>query len=172
MTRDKLKQLLPSKERLKSNVFLRLTFGSRLFDPYLWYLNKNTVSVGIACGFVVGYLPIPMQMLLVTLLALLFRFNLPASLGMVWISNPLTWVALYYPGYRLGAFLLNEQTPPPDALSVEWLMSQYPPLFLGCAIIGLTGGVLCLIITRLLWRLHIVRRWQARRLRMKIGNRR
>lgn len=162
MTKEKLKQLLPSQKRLNESALLRIAFGSRLFDPHLWYLNKNTIALGLGCGFFVGYIPIPMQMVLVTLMALLFRFNLPASLAMVWISNPFTWVALYYPGYRLGAVLMSYEETIPEKLSVEWLMSHYPPLFLGCFIIGVCGGVLCFLSTRLLWRLHIVRQWEER----------
>lgn len=163
MTKEKFKQLLPSQRDLHKKPVLRFVFGTRLFDPQLWYLNKNSIALALGCGFFIGYLPIPMQMLIVALLALLFRFNLPAGIAMVWISNPLTWVALYYPGYRLGAHLINYQEPLPGSLNAEWFLSHYPPLFIGCAIIGICGGVLCFLLTRLVWRLHIIRRWQARR---------
>ncbi len=166
MTKDKLKQFLPSQKRLNESPLLRTVFGSRLFDPHLWYLNKNTIAMGIGYGFFIGYIPVPMQMILITILALLLRFNLPASLATVWISNPVTWVALYYPGYRLGAIIMNYQEPDPSTIDMTWLLSHYPPLFLGCIIIGICGGILCFIGTRLLWRLHIVRRWQARSLRI------
>jgi uncharacterized protein (DUF2062 family) len=165
MPRKKLATYLPSKDKLKKITLLRLLFGNRLFDPKLWYLNKNSISIGLGCGFFIGYLPIPMQMAVVTLLALFFRFNLPASLALVWISNPLTWVALYYPAYKVGAQLLGDQATPPVNLSVEWFMNHYPPLFLGCFIFGICGGVLCFITTQLVWRLHIIKRWQSRKSR-------
>ena len=164
--KEKLHNLMPSQETLKNNSFLRFIFGSLLFDPRLWYLNKNTISIGVGMGFFVGYLPIPMQMALTVLLALLFRFNLPASLAVVWMSNPFTWLGLYYPAFILGATILGHEASPPSNLSIEWLMSHYPPLFLGCTILGICGGLLAMLITRLLWRLHIINRWQERKTRL------
>ncbi len=119
--------------------------------------------MGFGCGFFIGYLPIPMQMAVAAVLAISFRFNLPAALILVWVSNPLTWVPLYYPAYKLGAFLLGQHDIPPAKLNVEWFLNHYPPLFLGCVIIGLCGGACCMMATRLLWRLHILRRWQERK---------
>ncbi|MDA3971785.1 MAG: DUF2062 domain-containing protein [Desulfobulbaceae bacterium] len=166
MPKKRLKKLLPQRTVLRENLFLRKLFGSRLFDPHIWYLNKNTISIGLGCGFFIGYLPIPMQMAVAAILAICFRFNLPAAIMIVWISNPLTWVALYYPAYKLGAFILGQQNIPPARLNVEWFMNHYPALFLGCFIIGLCGGIGCIIATRILWRLHIIRRWLERKRRV------
>ncbi len=162
----KLKQILPDKEKLRKNKLLHNVFGSRLFDPQLWYFNRNNISMGLGCGFFIGYLPIPMQMAVVAVLGLLFRFNLPAALAVGWISKPLTWVALYFPAYKLGSGILGQQDIPPAKVGVKWFMAHYPSLLLGCFIIGLIGGILCIICTRLLWRLHIIRRMREKKNRI------
>ncbi|MHC5160370.1 MAG: DUF2062 domain-containing protein, partial [Planctomycetota bacterium] len=69
--------------------------------------SPQRMARGIAAGFFVAYIPIlGLHMLLALLLAQLLRANKALALIAVWICNPLTFVLIYYPCYRLGNFLL------------------------------------------------------------------
>ena len=63
----------------------------------------SEVSLGVAVGVFLGLTPtVGVQMYLVALVWSIYRyifnrhFNLPVGVAMVWISNPLTMVPLYY----------------------------------------------------------------------------
>ncbi|NIQ12825.1 MAG: DUF2062 domain-containing protein, partial [Gammaproteobacteria bacterium] len=77
-------------------------------------------------GLFVAFLPIPFQMLVAAVLAILFRVNLPISVALVWISNPLTMAPMFYFCYWLGSKLLS--LPPQDItfeLSIEWMQTTF-----------------------------------------------
>lgn len=74
--------------------------------------SPNELAFGMALGILVGMMPImPFQIALAVGLALLCRASkITAAIG-TWISNPVTWYAVYYYDYKLGSFLLGI---PPD----------------------------------------------------------
>ena len=85
----------------------------KLINPVL-HSNApvSEVSLGVAFGVFLGLTPtVGVQMYLVALVWSIYRyifgrhFSLPVGVAMVWISNPLTMVPLYYlflvTGYRL-----------------------------------------------------------------------
>ena len=91
-----------------------MKLGALLRERLITPLRKaqgSPVSIarGGALGIWVGLTPtVGAQMLIVTALAVPMRANLPVSLAMVWISNPLTVVPLYFAFYLLGALLLGQ----------------------------------------------------------------
>lgn len=63
----------------------------------------SRIGRGLALGVVVGLLPIMgIQMLVAALLAVPCRANAKAAVTAVWITNPLTFVFVYYGCYRVG----------------------------------------------------------------------
>lgn len=63
----------------------------------------HKIALGLALGIFVGFLPIMgIQMATVTLIALPLRGNLKAANAGVWLSNPITFIPLYYVNYLLG----------------------------------------------------------------------
>ncbi|MEA3292554.1 MAG: DUF2062 domain-containing protein [Pseudomonadota bacterium] len=135
MPRRFLQRHLPPMHQVKSHRHLGF-LGERLQEPYLWHLNRHSVARAVAIGLFCAYLPIPFEMVPAALLAILFRANLPISVLLVWISNPLTWIILYSPPYLLGAQLLGEPQVPLDHLTVGWLKQNMAALWLGCLIFG------------------------------------
>lgn len=97
------------------------------------------------------------------MMAILFRVNLPLSVVVVWVSNPLTWLPLYGAGYLLGAKILGREIVSFNEMTMSWLMSQVIPLWLGSLILGSLLSLTGYLATRALWRLHIVRSWEKRR---------
>ncbi len=57
----------------------------------------------MAFGIFIGLLPIMgVQMAVVAIFALPFRANLKAAVAGVWISNPITFIPMYWGYYRFG----------------------------------------------------------------------
>ena len=70
--------------------------------------TPHRLALGIALGVFVAWTPtVGLQMVLVLLLATIFRANRPVGIPVVWISNPITAAPLYYVNYRLGQYLLG-----------------------------------------------------------------
>ncbi|MBN1765264.1 MAG: DUF2062 domain-containing protein [Sedimentisphaerales bacterium] len=70
--------------------------------------TPHKLALGLALGVFIGWTPtIGLQMLLVVLLAALLRANTRVGVPIVWISNPLTIVPIYWLNYQVGAKLLG-----------------------------------------------------------------
>ncbi len=70
--------------------------------------SPHRIALGFALGILVAYMPpFGFHIILVALLALVFRANKFVALTSVWISNPFTYVLLYYPNYLLGRAVLG-----------------------------------------------------------------
>ena len=144
-------------------------FGSLLNDPNLWHLNRRSAAGAFAVGLFSAFVPIPLQMILAAALAVLFRVNLPISVALVWITNPLTVAPVFYFAYRMGAWLLGHPVQAELATpSVEqlWngLNSIWASLLLGSFILSSVSAICGYLLIRGLWRLNIVRRWKNKRL--------
>lgn len=65
--------------------------------------TPHNIGLGMALGVFIGILPIMgIQMTVVALIALPLRANLKAALAAVWISNPITFIPMYWGYYRFG----------------------------------------------------------------------
>ena len=120
--------------------------------------------MGLFCAF----LPIPLQTVVAAIFALASRVNLPVSVGLVFITNPLTMGPMFFFAYQLGAWLLNAQESVDHVeLSWAWLSAQFSsiwwPLLLGSIICGWVSGVSGFVAARIVWRMRVVRRWRERR---------
>lgn len=168
MPKDLLRRHLPNADEIRANPALR-PLGLLLHRPEIWHLNRRTLSGAAFIGLFCAFLPIPAQMLPAAVLVVLFRCNLPVAVVLVWISNPLTIAPIFYFTYRLGAWLLDMRVEAASIdLSLSWLWANlarigYPLLF-GSLVCGWVAGVSGFVIARLLWRLHSIRRWRARRI--------
>jgi uncharacterized protein (DUF2062 family) len=99
--------------------------------------------------------------------AIWWRANLPISLAVTWLSNPITMPAQFFMAYKVGAFLLEE--PPLNLqfeLSWQWLNNEFlhiwQPLVLGCLVCGLIAAFLGAGLVRIAWRMQVIARWRAR----------
>ena len=162
MPRRFIKRFLPPANEVKEHPHLKI-FGDRLREPNLWHLNRYSVAGAASWGFFVAFLPVPFQMVIAALGALLFKINLPLSVAMVWISNPVTWVPLYFPAYKLGSKILGNAPSPPGHINLEWLLDHFGPLLLGCVIVGLLGAALLWLFVMGFWRRHVKKKWAERR---------
>lgn len=169
MPKKLIKRFMPNRELIKKQKALRI-FGNVLYNPNLWCLNRRSAAGAFAIGLFVAFIPLPSQMLISAALAVFFGVNLPLSIALVWISNPITMPVLFYFAYKLGAVVLQE--PPTHfhfELSWQFLSEQMstiaPPLFVGCMICGVIFAIIGYFGIHGLWRYSVVRSWQKRQLR-------
>ncbi len=179
MPRRWLQQKLPTHKQLHEH--LGVTDGrpnsramrwvrAKIADPMFWHLNRRSVAGAVAVGLFVGWLPIPMQMLVAALLAALLRVHVPVSVVLVWFSNPITFPPLLYAAWFVGSTILG--TPmieSPLTMNVSVLLKAtadaWPVILFGSLFCASVSAVLGFITTTLLWRLIAVKRWRAREAR-------
>ncbi|BBC42366.1 hypothetical protein PDPE_1-03207 [Photobacterium damselae subsp. piscicida] len=106
MPRQIIKRYLPNHETIKRQKALRI-FGNVLYNPNLWCLNRRSASGAFAVGLFMAFVPLPSQMIMAAGLAILFGVNLPLSVALVWVSNPITMPVLFYGAYKIGAWVMN-----------------------------------------------------------------
>lgn len=180
MPKHLIRRYLPSPESIAALPMLG-RFAPHLADPRLWHLNRHTVAGAVYWGLFCSFLPMPMQFLPAALGAIFFRVNLPVSVALVWLSNPLTMIPLLYVAYAIGAAVLGEpmihisQITQLFTQCINWILgeAQNPfdntqsaqllkPLMVGwiieAVVVSLVGGAL----TKVLWRWHVIHHWQYR----------
>ncbi len=143
--------------------------GALIHDPNLFHINRHSLSVGFFVGLFIAFLPIPGQIPLAALFALKLRCNLPISVILVWISNPLTMPFIFYMEYQVGAnILLLEQSKPSFEFTWQWFATVLPkiwaPLLLGATLTSLFFSCAGYLGVQWFWRWHVSRRWQKRKL--------
>jgi len=70
--------------------------------------DPHSVARGIAIGLVIAFTPtVGIQMFLVVVIHTLCRANRLAGIAMVWISNPVTLVPIYWADYQVGRWVLR-----------------------------------------------------------------
>ncbi|EKF75225.1 hypothetical protein A11A3_04575 [Alcanivorax hongdengensis A-11-3] len=155
------RKYLPSPERFKDHKSLRF-LGEVLSDPNLWHINRRSLAGAAFIGVFTGLLPIPMQMGVAALLAVRFHCNLPLSVILVWISNPITWVPIFYFTYRIGAWMLGLPPHGGEGITVAWFVEQLVPLWVGSLTCAVLFGALSYMAVKVAWRLAVIRSWQQR----------
>jgi len=167
MPRKLIKRWFPNLHLVRKHRSLQL-FGSLLHSPNLWHLNRRSVAGAFAVGLFSAFIPIPFQMVLAAALAVLFQANLPISVVLVWISNPITMPPMFYSAYKLGQWVLGE-TPGKFCfeLSLDWLMTElsfvWRPFLLGCLLLGTAVALVGYTAIRLYWRYLVVQKMERRR---------
>ena len=166
MARKFFKRLLPSPEKMREHPSVRV-FGEMLHDVNLWHLNRRSVTLAFFIGLFTAFIPLPTQMLIAALLAIMLRANLPLSVMLVWLTNPLTMPAIFYFAYKVGSLALDLPPKPFNfELSWQWLGDEllvlWKPFLLGCFITGLFTGLLGAVGVSTAWRIQVIRRWRKR----------
>lgn len=169
MPKQFLSQYLPKPKAVREHPALR-PVSRWLHRPEIWHLHRRSVAGAAFIGFFCAFLPIPFQMVVAAALAIGARCNLPMSVALVWITNPITIPPIFYFAYRLGAWLLDMEIEVKTIeLSWSWLGDHIGtigyPLVFGSLVCGWVSGVTAMVFVRIAWRLHVISRWRERRLR-------
>lgn len=143
-------------------------FRLLLEHPVYWSLNRRNVTRAFALGLLIAFAPIPVHFLLVTVLALALRLNVPAAIFGTFLANPLTMVPMYMGAYYVGCTLLGI-TSEPIAFEMSWnwltttLVPIWKPFLLGCLVLGTTAAVSGYILLGGAWHLSLVLKYHERK---------
>lgn len=142
--------------------------GGLLDKENLWHVNRRSVATACATGSFCAFIPVPFQMLIAALAAIVLRGNVAIAALLVWITNPLTMGPIFYTCYQIGQTILGASFVPFEyEMSLAWLADGlrqvWQPLLLGCLIAGSASAIASYTLVRLLWRLQIISQRQKRR---------
>ena len=171
MPRKFLQRYMPDHHKIRGHKSLQF-LGDLLHHQHLWHLNRRSVAGAFSVGLFAAFIPVPFQMPLAALLAILFHTNLPISVALVWVTNPLTIPPLFVFAYEIGVWILG--IAPQHfvfELSFNWLMTSlgevWKPFLLGCLILSISSAILGNIIMRFIWRMHVIHNWEHRKKRRR-----
>ena len=174
MPKNFIKKYLPSPEKIKQQKLLKL-FGSLLHDGNLWHLNRRSARGAFAVWLFFAWMPIPFQMVASAAVAIPMRVNLPLSVSLVWLTNPLTMPVLFYLSYLVGCVVLRIPVEH-FAFEASWSWLQHSissigkPFITGCLLMGICSAVAGYFIIDWLWRVSIRKAQLLRKLKRRHHN--
>jgi uncharacterized protein len=166
MAKKIFQKFLPHADTFKKHKNLQF-LGDKLHQSNLWHLNRHSVAGAFAVGLFSAWIPAPGQMAIAGAAAFYFQVNLPISVALVWLTNPLTMPLLFYFAYRVGLIFLD-YPPPTEPLSftLDGLLSDVGDvggIFLyGCFVCAVISAMLGYFGIQVFWRYHVTKDWLAR----------
>lgn len=145
----------------RSHRLLSRWVGQHRIPRELWDFHHRAVRGGLCLGVFIGFTPtIPFHMLIITVLAVFLRVNLPIALLACWVSNPLTLYWIYKYGYILGLTILENipaanhwvHIEPGDG-TFDKILSGSLSLSLGCVLMGIVATALTWLFSGLIIRM-------------------
>lgn len=149
---------LPRRSNIHNYPVLKWFSETAYERAYLWSFKGQAVKPALFWGMIISFSPlVGFQMLIVFLLALIMRANLPIIVALQWISNPFTMGPIYFADYKIGRILLElagfkSKKNPLLSSEYDWahfkfkdlleLLDTFPPMFVGGAVIGVFLGVI------------------------------
>ncbi len=110
--------------------------------------NPEVVARGIAVGVFAGCFPFfGLQSVMGIVLATLVRGSRLSAIAGTWISNPLTYLPVFWLNFKVGQWLLGGETSfnPHSTDSLESFLELGPTLvitlFFGCFVVGAISGI-------------------------------
>lgn len=171
MPKKFIKRWMPDHHTIKNNKHLKI-FGDLLHNANLWHLNRKSVAKAFAVGLFFAFIPVPFQMVLAAGMAIIVHANLPLSIALVWITNPLTMPAIFYFCYLVGTWILGV---PEQGFSFQaswqWIVDSVstigPSFLLGCGVLATIFSIIGYFGIQALWRYSVSREWEKRKWRNK-----
>ncbi len=173
MPKRVLKRIFPSPDKIKEIKALHF-LGDVLHEPNLWHVNRHSVSKAFLVGIFWCFIPMPFQMIPAAFVAIWFNANLPISVALVWISNPITMTPMFYFNYLVGALVLNRPTIDYEfQLSWEWLSDKLIevgiPLYVGSLVCAIVFSTVCYGLVQFLWKKKVRKNWHNRQAKRQVA---
>ena len=171
MSKKFINRYLPHPHKITKNRWIK-KLGPRLQEPDLWHINRKSLSGAAAIGIFCAFVPVPFQMLLAAIGAIIFRCNILMAVPCVWISNPVTMPPMFFFCYWVGTLILGVKMRRLNfELSFDWLMTGlldiWQPFLLGCFVVGTVSALLAFGSVRLVYRYYIWVHMKKRRNRRR-----
>jgi len=166
MPKKLIKRYMPDSQSIKDNKNLKI-FGNLLHNPHLWHLNRHSVAKAFAVGLFFAFIPVPFQMVLAAGTAILVHANLPLSIALVWITNPLTMPFIFYACYIVGSWSIGTKVQAFNfEASWQWVVDSLttigPAFLVGCGILAITFAILGYCVIQGLWHYRVIKAWKKR----------
>ncbi|MDO6836034.1 DUF2062 domain-containing protein [Pseudoalteromonas carrageenovora] len=167
MAKKTIQRFLPDPNTIRHHKMLKI-FGRLLQDANLWHLNRRSARGAFAVGLFFSFIPVPFQMVLAAAGAILFRVNMPISVALVWLTNPLTMPPIFYGSYLVGTLILNQ----PEQhfvfeASWEWFLQSIetigPAFLLGSLVCASIASIIAYFGIDIIWRRSVKKAWLARK---------
>jgi uncharacterized protein (DUF2062 family) len=171
MPRQFLRQLSRNAQAIRDKWYVR-PFSRSLFDSRLWSLQRRSVTAGFGIGIAICFVPLPLQVPIGLIVALVARLNVPAVIGATFIVNPFTALPVYLVCYTFGAWMLGLPLYP-FAFEPSWnwvqneLLLIWRPLLLGCLTCGLIAGVGSWLLLDRIWLWRVRKKYRERHRQLK-----
>lgn len=145
-------RFLKHPRRLRERPVMRW-FARHFLDKQVWKPTQHTFAGGLSIGAFITMQLLPIQMPSATILAAVFRVNIPIALAMCWLSNPVTMPLMVPIEYAVGkwclAFYTTVPTTPfpthlPDSAVEAWMVlrEHAPVMLFGGIVLGAVFAVL------------------------------
>lgn len=175
-----LKKWLPNHDSMHRDKNTRWIAQWLREHPYLWALNRKTIAKGVGAGLLVAFIPIPVQIILASLLALLVRANLPIAVVSTLITNPFTFVPINLLIYHIGTSITggNGISDPPPIHELElhwegmalvwqeiivWFKSLGKSYLIGLLVLSVSASITGFCIIHVIWRASVWLQLRARK---------
>ena len=160
-------KFIPDPEVIKRHKNLQF-LGDKLHEPNLWHLNRRSISMAFAVGLFCAWIPSPMQMVFAATGAIYYRANIPISVALVWITNPVTMPPLFYFAYKVGLWFMNQ---PPGTQEADFSLSHmfsglsdaWQPFLTGCFVMGIVSSAIGYFGIQYYWNYHVTKKWAERK---------
>lgn len=106
---QRLRRLVPTPETVRGNRWLRW-LGPALHHPRLWHMSRRGVAAGAAIGVFFAFITPIAQIPLSAAASVALRANIPAAIAATLVNTPPTFGPIYYGAWRVGSWLLDEDT--------------------------------------------------------------
>ncbi len=111
--------------------------------------SPKQLARGLAVGVFAGFFPLfGFQTIIGVFLAILFSGNKIAATAATWVSNPFTYIPIYWFNYQVGSLLLGGDKLDPLVVTgktwqevLEVLLERSYILFFGCLVVGLIAAI-------------------------------
>ena len=166
MPRQFLRQLSRHAQAIRNKWYVR-PFAQSVFDPRLWSLQRRSVTTGFGLGIAICFIPLPLQVPIGLVVALIARLNVPAVVGATFLVNPFTALPVYLMCYTLGTWMLGLPIYPfAFEPSWDWVQNElrliWRPLLLGCLTCGLIAGVGSWLLLDQFWLWRVRKQYRER----------
>ncbi|MDP1771642.1 MAG: DUF2062 domain-containing protein [Methylobacter sp.] len=160
-------KFIPDPEVIKQHKSLQF-LGDKLHEPNLWHLNRRSIALAFAVGLFCAWIPTPTQMAFAAMGAIYYRANIPISVALVWVTNPITMPPLYYFAYEVGLSFLNQPTNADESeFSISNIFSSlgdvWQPFLVGCLIMGIISSAAGYFGIQYYWQYHVNKKWAERK---------